>query len=47
MILIFLITIQNLKKLNLMLEDFQETFQSLLNHYQCNFYSYKNIKYIN
>ena len=34
MILIFLITQQNLKKSNLMLEDFQETFQSLLNHYQ-------------
>ena len=34
MILIFLITTDNLKKENLMLEDFQETFQSLLNHYQ-------------
>ena len=34
MILIFLITNQNLKKENLMLEDFQDTFQSLLNHYQ-------------
>ena len=33
MLLIFLITNQNLKKYNLMLEDFQETFQSLLNHY--------------
>ena len=34
MILIFLITLQNLKKLNLMLEYFQETFQGLLNYYQ-------------
>ena len=34
MILIFLITLQNLKKENLMLEHFQETFQSLSNHYQ-------------
>ena len=34
MILIFLITNQNLKKENVMLERFQETFQSLLNHYQ-------------
>ena len=34
MILIFLITFKNLKKENLMLEDFQDTFQSLLNHYQ-------------
>ena len=34
MILIFLITDKNLKKYNLMLENFQETFQSLLNHYQ-------------
>ena len=34
MILIFLITSKNLKKENLMLEYFQETFQSLLNHYQ-------------
>ena len=33
MILIFLITNQNIKKENLMLEDFQETFQSLLNYY--------------
>ena len=33
-ILIYLITFQNLKKLNLMLGGFQETFQSLLNHYQ-------------
>ena len=47
MILIFLITNQNLKKENLMLEYFQETFQSLLNHYQSNFYCYKKIKYIN
>ena len=34
MIVIFLITSKNLKKENLMLEDFQDTFQSLLNHYQ-------------
>ena len=34
MILIFLITSKNLKKVNLMLEDLKETFQSLLNHYQ-------------
>ena len=34
MILFFLITKQNLKKYNLMLEHFQETFQSLSNHYQ-------------
>ena len=34
MILIFLITFQNLKKETVMLEDLQETFQSLLNHYQ-------------
>ena len=34
MILFFLITSENLKKWNLMLEHFQETFQSLLNHYQ-------------
>ena len=34
MILIFLITFKNLKKENLMLEHFQDTFQSLLNHYQ-------------
>ena len=33
MILIFLITNQNLKKENLMLEDFQDTFQNLSNHY--------------
>ena len=33
MILIFKLTIQNLKKLNLMLEHFQETFQTLSNHY--------------
>ena len=33
MLLIFLITNENLKKENLMLEDLQETFQSLLNHY--------------
>ena len=33
MMLIFLITNKNLKKSNLMLEDFQESFQSLLNHY--------------
>ena len=34
MILILLTTNKNLKKYNLMLEDFQETFQSLLSHYQ-------------
>ena len=34
MILIFLITNQNLTKENLMQEDFKDTFQSLLNHYQ-------------
>ena len=32
--IIFLITDQNLNKWNLMLKDFQETFQSFLNHYQ-------------
>ena len=40
----FLITNKNLKKLMLMLKDFQGTFQSLLNHYRSNFHCYKNIK---